>query len=317
VGSCCGGQPTGRRSVHGDGIGVPGLEGVVGQPRRIGVSVREACQDRLVEPHAAMCRQRRFHGQPRQLVSKPHAIGSRSKQARRERPVPARRRLRQPRLRTSGNDRDELQQRTRLRRQRLHARHHGLPDGGGHRPLGTGEHLGQEEGIPTREAVELLGRPARCRGQPGDGRRAQRLERHVCHVSRRGVTEHAADRSGGPVVVAVGDQDQPRDGLQAPPEPDQEVEARLVRPVHVLDHQHPGRLRTEGVEDRIEDDLARSVLGEESGEPTAGVPGGVTDRSQGPRRVQRIAGAPQDDRRRHTLAEEPRDHRRLADAGLA
>jgi succinyl-CoA synthetase alpha subunit len=46
-------------------------------------------------------------------------------------------------------------------------------------------------------------------------------------------------------------------------------------------------------------------------------PGGVTDRSQGARCVQRIACAPQDHRRRHRLAEETRDQRRLADAGLA
>jgi hypothetical protein len=131
------------------------------------------------------------------------------------------------------------------------------------------------------------------------------------------VAEHAADRAGGGIVLAVRDQDQPRHGLQAPPEPDQEVEARLVRPVHVLDHQHPLRPLTETIEDRLEDHLPRRVLGEGGGEPTTGVPGGVTDRPQGPRRVQRIAGAPQHHRRRQALAEESRDQRRLADAGLA
>ena len=74
---------------------------------------------------------------------------------------------------------------------------------------------------------------------------AQRLERHTRHASRRDVAEHAADRAGGGIVVAVGDQDQPGHRLQAPPEPDQEVEARLVRPVQVLDHQHLLRPRAE------------------------------------------------------------------------
>jgi hypothetical protein len=204
------GLSPGSDRMEGDRIDVPRLPGVVSQPRRIRIDVRQPSEDRLVEQHAAMCRQRRFHGESRQLVSKPHAVGARTKQSRRQRLVPARGRLHQPRLRSPRHDRDELQQRTGLRRQRLHARHHRVPDGHGHRPLGTGEHFGQEEGIPTREGVEPLRRPARCRGQPSHGRRAQRLEPHMRHGSSRGVAEHAADRADGGILLTVSDQDQPR-----------------------------------------------------------------------------------------------------------
>jgi len=120
------------------------------------------------------------------------------------------------------------------------------------------------------------------------------------------------------LVVAVGDEQQRPGPLHPPAQEHQQVQGRLVRPVGVLHHDHPGPAPlVQLVEERGEDGLPWPPRGEQPGQPAARLPGDVVQRPQRPGREQRVAGPQQEPGIRRPPLGEPPDQGRLADAGLA
>jgi len=119
------------------------------------------------------------------------------------------------------------------------------------------------------------------------------------------------------LVVAVGGHDQDRHRLHPAGEQPQDVQGRLVRPVHVLEDEHGRGRRPQLAGQRRHHRMRHRAPGHDRLQLAAGPLGDLQQRAEGARREQRIAGAPQDPRRLAALVAEPPHERGLADPCLA
>ena len=115
------------------------------------------------------------------------------------------------------------------------------------------------------------------------------------------------------LVIAVAEDEQHGQVVDPPAEKLHHVERRRIRPVDVLEHQQPARVVAEEACEHRDDVVRRRVAAEQEVE-LLDVRGDVEQSSQRPRRVERVASAPE----RSLLLEigEPPKKRRLADTGF-
>ena len=216
-----------------------------------------------------------------------------------------------------GHDRDQLQQPARVVVEPRGTADDSVRDRG--RQLGRrsgGEQLGDVEGIPAGGGVQLARAVA---GERGDG--ALRKGRELDHDGVAG-----ADGADGRMqrmarrrlAGAEGEDEQRRQRADPPPEHRDRVERRIVRPVHVLEHEHGRRGRQLELRDQQRLDVVRGRAdGERLDEGRRNVPNEVAERAQRARNREVVAGTEQHSRVVVQILEEPGDERCLADPGLA
>ena len=117
------------------------------------------------------------------------------------------------------------------------------------------------------------------------------------------------------LVVPVAHEEERRDGLEPSRQQTNDVQRRLVRPVHVLQHKH-GRLAGELGDEGLVDVVWLRGGEHELRERAPDHPGDIEERSQWPRREERVAGPPEDAGAPHVVCEAA-EKRGLADSGLA
>ncbi len=198
------------------------------------------------------------------------------------------------------------------------ARRHGVADGGGQTPATSRHHLGHEEGVPARDAMELVGVDVHALGQAGHGGGRQRREAQAGYARRgREVAQDDPQRVAcADLVVAVRREDERARVADAAAEEAQQVEGGLVGPVDVLEHGH-GRLLAEHLQEVLEDGFAGALVVQQGGERRAEPCRHVDQRPERARRPHRVTATDeQSPIMGHLVAETP-DERRLADPRLA
>jgi hypothetical protein len=118
-------------------------------------------------------------------------------------------------------------------------------------------------------------------------------------------------------VVAVGGHDQGRHRLHPAGQQPQDVEGRLIRPMHVLEDEHRRGPRPQFVRQRRCHLVRHRPTLHDRLELTPRPFGDTEERPKRTGREERIAGAPEDPRRLAALFAEPPHERCLADPGLA
>ena len=155
-------------------------------------------------------------------------------------------------------------------------------------------HLGDEEGVPAREPVEVGGVDVARPHQRRHRRHRQRVELDARRRRRaRDVPEQGAQRRlGVRLVRPVGGQDQ-RAGAGDPAQQEaQQVDGRLVGPLQVVDDEQHGA-GGERVEERAVDLVRRRPGAQQARGGLAEVVGDVVQRAEGTGHAQRVAHAPQ------------------------
>ena len=106
-----------------------------------------------------------------------------------------------------------------------------------------GENLGDEERVAGGPLVEIGRVEPAVRGEYSYRRGRQRQERQSTARRRaREIAEHTPQRVTRPdLVVAIGGEHQAARSIETPTEIAQQIERRVVGPVHVFEDQHHGR----------------------------------------------------------------------------
>ncbi len=254
------------------------------------------------------------------------AVGGRA-----ARPRPARRRspTRRPvAAATSGADRPGSR-RGRRRRARSGRRSSRRRDPGQHGVAGRRGHLGRRCSPSTSTRKNGLPPVSRCSSSgryvvPSARRRTPAADsggRSIRRVQRWPVSSPSATRSGvggRQRVVAEGDDQQHRQVAQPAPQEAEQVEGRVVGPLHVLDDQHGQAVGVaEPAAGRRRTPSSRGSAGADRVEQgAADLAGDVVQRRERSRREQAVAGAPGPGGVAE-LVLELLDEGGLADAGLA
>ena len=167
------------------------------------------------------------------------------------------------------------------------ARQHRIPHGGGQGSVRLLGDLGDEERVAARHRVHRLGLQRSVGQQFGHAGHAQRSQPKRAEVlDRREVTEQRTGRVlSGDLVIAIGDDDGARHGLQSADQEPQHLDRCRVDPVQILDHQHRG-LGAQGVVGRLAHLDERSVPIQRSE-----ISQEIAERAERPRRGQRVTGA--------------------------
>jgi hypothetical protein len=157
------------------------------------------------------------------------------------------------------------------------------------------DQLGHEERVPARERVHLRGRVRRALGQaPDPGGR----ERWQVDPPGAALAGELAQCQSEPVIgcegiVAEGHEQQDRQLGDPATEEAEQVQRRLVRPLHVFDHQHPEvGDRGRRLQHRVEDLVARRRRPYGVQQRAAELSRHVVHRTQRSRREQAVAQAP-------------------------
>ena len=316
----------GREPQH--GARVTGGLGVVREPRGLRSADRrrgERRQGGPVQRRPAVRRQRLLDRHPRQLVAEGDAVGRRGQHPRAEALVEAGelvlagQRVEQPQLRVGLGHGDRAEQRRGRRAQARGAGQDRVADRRRDVAIATGQHLGQEERVARRPAVELPRVDAVRLGELRDGIEREPRQLAAGDPLRRGqLAEH--DPQGVAkleLVVAIGGDDQRRRRVHLAREESQDVEGRLVGPVQVLEDEHGRRAARELAQQGGRDLVRVRPTRGHACQLAAGVLGDVEQRTQGARREQRVARPPQDPRRLPVAVREAAHERRLPGAGLA
>ena len=117
------------------------------------------------------------------------------------------------------------------------------------------------------------------------------------------------------LVVAIGDEHQRGEPLDAPSEQAQDVERGLVGPVEVLEDDDVRRPRAQRSRQRPDEGAGSGPLGHRRAELAAHLVGDVHEGAERARGEERVARAPQDSALTRSSAERPHE-RRLADPRL-
>ena len=218
----------------------------------------------------------------------------------------------QPQLGARRCDRDRVEQGARACGQPRRAGQDGVAHALGQRGPAGGQRLGHVERVAARDTVELDGVDLVRLGQILHRPLRQRLEPQARDGRPRQLAQNSAERVGpAHLVVAVGEDDERRSGLDSAREQADEVERGAVGTVQILEHDHVRRPPAKLVEERGEHvDRPGSPL-DEPLELAAGLACDVGERAERPRRLERLARAGEDARRGDVQAE------RLDEGGLA
>ena len=264
-----------------------------------------------------------LHGQPGELVPETDALALGRQHAGGQALVQMSRRvarelLEEPELGPRRDDRDRLEHSRRRRAQARRTRKHRLPHGWRDLPLPSRERLRDEERVPGRPAMELVGVDAVRGRQLGNGLRGQgpQLEPEDPRA-RAQAAEHEPERMGAvELVVAIGGDRQGRDTLELAPQEAQDVERGLVGPVHVLEDEDRGRPGTQLLHELCDDVVRARLPLDELCERPADLLGDVDERRERGGREERVARTPENPGRPVLLGAEAPDEGGLAHAGL-
>ena len=172
------------------------------------------------------------------------------------------------------------------------ASQHGLRDRGRQLCGGSGgEQLGDVEGVPPGRGVDLVGVVA---GERGDRalRQGRELEEHrVLGPDRADRGEQRMARRH--LAAPEGEHEQRRQRADPPAEHGDRVERRVVRPVHVLEHEHRRPRRELELRDQQRLDLVRRAPPRAPPRAPARRSRRGRGRAQRPRNRQVVAGAEQ------------------------
>ena len=178
------------------------------------------------------------------------------------------------------------------------------------------EQLGDVEGVAAGDGVGLAGIAA-C--ERGHGLLRQRLELHehevvrTCRAERR--VQRMAERQ---LAVAAREHHERRQRPDPAHEDRDRIERRVVRPVHVLDHEHRRPGRQPQLLDQEPVDLVRGVAGGERAlELGRDMAGQVSQRAERPRDREIVAAPEEHPGAVVEVGQEAGDDGGLADAGLA
>jgi hypothetical protein len=182
-----------------------------------------------------------------------------------------------------------------------------------------GERFDDEEGVAGGLAVQLLGVDAVRLGEPRDRHRGEPAEPHPPDgAAGRQLAEHDPERMRAvELVVAVGGHDQGRHRLHPAGEQQQDVQGRLVGPVHVLEHEDRRGPRAQLPGERRRHLVRHGAARDDRPELAAGPLGDRQQRAERARGEQRVAAAPENPRRSAVLFAEAPHQRGLADPRLA
>ena len=194
-----------------------------------------------------------------------------------------------------------------------------VPHRGRNPGVPRGHGLGDVEGIPTGHPVQLVRVDPCAAGEPCHGLARETAQADPTGPREWGDVSHGVQRRvpGPELVGPVGHHQEGPGSGQPPAEEAHQVEGRFVRPVKVLDHHDSRRTgRPQGPQERAEQVERRRFALQQDGELPAGRRGDVVERSERPRRRERIAAADPGFRPTPRLVEERPHQRGLADARL-
>jgi hypothetical protein len=119
------------------------------------------------------------------------------------------------------------------------------------------------------------------------------------------------------LIIAVAGHHQRRHRLHPAGEQPQDVQGRLVGPVHVLENEHARDPRAQLLGQRRHHRVGHRATRHDRLQLAAGRLGDLQERPERARREERVAGAPEDPPRLAAPLAEPPQEGRLADPGLA
>ena len=193
---------------------------------------------------------------------------------------------------------------------------HGVADGLGDLGVGGREHLGHVERVAGGPAMQLGGVDADRAGQLGHPLGGERRQRQSRRRAAGQLAEDDPQRVARiELVVAIGDEHQRGEPLDAPGEQAQDVERGLVGPVEVLEDDDVRRPRAQRSRQRPDEGAGSGALGHRRAELAAHLVGDVHEGAERARGEERVARAPQDSALTRSRAERPHE-RRLADPRL-
>jgi hypothetical protein len=306
-----GGVPQDARDVRGG-------RRVVGEHAGVAPDRLERLDHRGVQVRFRTCRHRTQYGEARDLVPEHHTASAAIEQPGGFERLDGPGRDGQGREQRAGDAlgcaRQQLQRPPVGGCERRRPGHDRVAHGLRQRGVRLGEDLADEERVARRPGVDACGVETVRADQLGDGRAAQRGELQPPRVGRGDeITEHGAQRVGGPDGLPVRQHEQQRQRADAAAQEPHEVQRRLVAPVQILDDEHP-RPAPKCVEGGGEDLVLRGRLLQHRGDGGTEIRGDVAERAERTRSAQGVAHAPQH-RYRSLLRERPQQDR-LADAGL-
>ena len=255
----------GNRRVDQHGFPVTGLVGVVGQARRVGAGPGgQPGPHPRVQSGPAPGRDRLLDGEPGELVPEPDALAVDEQQ-----PGPQQlfdvtgKQVEQMQLGPVGHDGRDVERLAGRRAEARRAGEYGVAHGWRYRIIAIGQDLRDEEGVAAGRRVDAFRVETVRRGQLGDGGAGQWRNGQPVHRARRG--EIAEDHpelviTVDLVVAERGDDDGAGVG-GAPADEEQEIEGRLVGPVHVFEDDHGRHASGEHVEERRERLVSRCLVG--------------------------------------------------------
>ena len=227
-------------------------------------------------------------------------------------------RLQQPEVGLRRDDRNRLEHRPRRGTEARGAREHGVPDRVGDLLASGGERLGDEKRVPGRLSVELFGIDTTRLGELRDRRGGERLDRKPAdRFAGHELPENDPKRMVVLELVAPErGQDKRRNRVSPATEQPEDVEAGLVRPVHVLEDEDR-RCSFELADERGSDLMRPGSTPRERLDLSSCDLGDIEKRPQGTRREERVARSPEHARRVALVVDEPPYERRLTDARFA
>ncbi len=302
-----------------------GAAGAVGVEREAGVVVAAGRLQRVEHPavhlDAAVWGQLGIDGHACQLVAEAHGVAIGDEQPGVDQLVDVEAvepgRGEERRLHPAAQQGHHVECRPRRRADPQGPGQHGVACRAGQVGRAGGQQFGQEEGVAAGQAVE---RPGIETGRSGEFAHAVQRQRVHVEPLRRLLPRQLADRLApravaGDHVVAERQDDEAPQATNAAGDEAQEVQRRLVGPVHVLDEEHRQMWAVEEVEQRGELLGARGAGATGRGERATDLRGDVEHRTQRTGRELAVA-CPDEPLGVGELELQRVDERRLADAGL-
>ena len=279
-------------------------------------------QGATVKRPLSVRRNRFLDRQPRQLMSKRDACVHGGDDPRRHAlgemlDLLARKLIEKPELTSARDHRDRIEQGPRRVRQPCGPCEHRIPDRRGDRLTIGCQHLGDEERVPARTRVKLLGIDVVRRRQLGHGCLGEWVDGDPSGGADDLAQHHAQPVRSVEFIVAIAGEHQRGSRRDPGADQRQDVDRGLVGPVQILQHQHRRRpaakLAKEGRRD-----LVRTFRSRDGAlELTSDRLGDVEQRSERTRRLQRRTRAPHHAARAADVVAEALEHRRLPGPGLA
>jgi hypothetical protein len=191
-------------------------------------------------------------------------------------------RFEEPELDVWGRDSDRVHECNRRRAETCRASQDGVANGVRELLFSHRERFRREERVPGRLAEELVGVDAVRLGKLRDGVSGEGLDLEPAYpgTGRKRAEDHPQGVSAVDLVVPVAEEDERWDCVDPAAEQRDDVERRLVRPLHVVEDERRRRPRAELVHERRRHRVRRAALLDDVREFAAGNLGDVEERTE-------------------------------------